>query len=367
MTGTSRRTCLGERPWAFDVLDLMRELDRSHPDKPRIGTAPRAGQDIVDIRQDPFLAFPACNVVRAELPGTPGDPTALYVQFMGMFGPQGPLPLTMTLEAHHWIHQRNDPSFARFADIFSTRFVQMFYRAWADARAVVHLDRPADDRFRAWTGSLIGYGTPALRDRDALDDDTRRHLLGLWGGRVRSGTRLLQLLRQIMDMAVDLDERVGSWLDFHPDDLTHLGAESAVLGRNCCLGARAYSVTHKIRVTLHCRDLAEYEACLPGRADCTRLVDFLYSYLGATTEVDIALTLPEPTLPATRLGQAGQLGWTSFMPAPANTDTDPAAPDAPVVCAVFSGTHQGRATPVTPGMPGPAPADPDPPDRKLHP
>ena len=34
MTGTSRRIELAERPWAFDVLDLMRELDRSHPDKP---------------------------------------------------------------------------------------------------------------------------------------------------------------------------------------------------------------------------------------------------------------------------------------------------------------------------------------------
>jgi type VI secretion system protein ImpH len=339
----ARRTRLAEEPWVFDILELLRELERSHPDKPRIGTAARPSEEIVEIRQEPFLAFPACNVTRVEPPGKPGDPLHLFVQFMGLFGPNGPLPLTTTLEAYHWIHRRNDPAFARFADMFSTRFVQLFYRAWADARPIVQMGRPAEDRFRAWTGALIGHGTPGLSGRDSLPDDTRRHLLGLWGARVRSATRLLQILREVMAMEVTLTERVGTWLDFSPDDHSRLGGPRAALGRNCCLGARAWSVNHKIRVTLHCRSLAEYERCLPGRPDCTRLGDTLRSYLGPTQEAEIALTLPAAHLPATRLGQAGQLGWTSFALCPSDPDTAPdTAPDtppepeaAPRLCAVF--------------------------------
>ena len=164
--------------------------------------------------------------------------------------------------------------------------------------------------------------------RDTLPDDTRRQVLGLWGARVRSAARLVQILREIMAMEVDLDERVGSWLEFSPDDHSRLGGARAAIGRNCCLGARAWSVSHKIRVTLHCRDLDEYERCLPGRAECTRLGDLLRSYLGPTIESEIALTLPADRLPPTRLGQAGQLGWTSFALPPPDTDADPAAPGA---------------------------------------
>lgn len=337
MTGASRRDRLHDAPWKWDVFELLRELERSAPDKPRIGAAARRGEEIVEIRQDPFLAFPSCNVTRAEPPAKPGDPEQVFVQFMGFFGPQGPLPLTTTLEAYHWIAQRDDPAFARFADMFSNRFVQLFYRAWADARPVVQMGRPAEDRFRAWTGALIGVGTPGLAGRDTLPDDTRRRVLGLWGSRVRSAARLIQILREVMAMDLDLDERVGSWLEFSPDDHSRLGGARAALGRNCCLGARAWSVSHKIRVTLHCRDLAEYERCLPGRAECTRLGDLLRSYLGPTIESEIALTLPAGRLPPTRLGQAGQLGWTSFALPPPDPGTAPgAAAGGPRrVCAVF--------------------------------
>lgn len=337
MSGASRLDRLHDAPWRWDVLELLRELERSHPDKPRIGAAARRDEEIVEIRQDPFLAFPSCNVVRAERPANPGEAMQVFVQFMGFFGPQGPLPLSTTLEAHHWIMRRNDPAFARFADMFSTRFVQLFYRAWADARPVVQMGRPAEDRFRAWSGSLIGIGTPGLRNRDTLPDDARRQVLGLWGARVRSATRLLQILRQVMAMAVDLDERVGSWLEFSPDDHSRLGGPRAAVGRNCCLGARAWSVSHKIRVTLHCRDLDEYERCLPGRADCTRLGDVLRSYLGPTIESEIALTLPADRLPPTRLGQAGQLGWTTFSLPPSATGAQDRAdaPPARRLCAVF--------------------------------
>ena len=337
MSGALRRERLASEPWVFDVLELMRELERSHPEKPPIGTAPRLTDEIVRLRQEPFLAFPSCNLIRAEMPDRAGDPVELFVQFMGLFGPNGPLPLATTGEAHQWIHRRNDPAFARFADIFSERFVQLFYRAWADARPEVQMDRPSEDRFRAWTGALIGYGTPGLRERDALDDDTRRRLMGLWGSRVRGGARLIQLLRAVMEMDVDLAERVGSWLEFDPGELSRLGGAHATLGESFCVGARAYSVNDKLRVTLHCRSLAEYESCLPGQRECHRLVDFLHSYLGATVEVDIALTLPDALLPATRLGQEGKLGWTTFARPPLDEATDTTGDR--VVCAVFSAAH----------------------------
>ena len=220
--------------------------------------------------------------------------------------------------------------------MFSNRFVQLFYRAWADARPIVQMGRPAEDRFRAWTGrssAMARRGWPR-----ATPCPTMR------GGRCSgSGARGCAAPRgwcrscaRSWRWRLDLDERVGSWLEFSPDDHSRLGGARAAIGRNCCLGARAWSVSHKIRVTLHCRDLDEYERCLPGRAECTRLGDLLRSYLGPTIESEIALTLPADRLPPTRLGQAGQLGWTSFaLPPPDTMHADAAAPGARRLCAVF--------------------------------
>jgi type VI secretion system protein ImpH len=341
------RARMVQEPWRFDVLGLFRKLEAAHPDLPRVGQSVTLAQDIVLPRQDPFLEFPSANVTRIQF--NEQTPHEVNIQFMGYFGPQGALPLALTAEAHQWITRRNDPSFARFVDIFLARFVQMFYRAWADARPIVQMDRPEDDRFRVWLGALIGLGTPALRDRDSLPDEVRLGLTGLLSARVRSAARLRQCLKHILGTPVTLQEHVGTWLDFDPADCSQLGRNASTLGQDMCLGTRAFSLTHRIRLVLHCRDLAEYQSLLPGQPECRRLLDFLHGYLGRALDVDIALSLPEDLVPPTYLGQAGRLGWTSFAlspaPEPANSQI---LDNKERICAVFSAAaHHYAPSPVT--------------------
>ena len=59
----------------------------------------------------------------------------------------------------HWSLTRDD-AFPRFLDIFNNRFLQLFFRAWADARPIAQHDRPEDDRFVAYIGTMIGIGSP---------------------------------------------------------------------------------------------------------------------------------------------------------------------------------------------------------------
>ena len=326
---------MADRPYAFDMLSLLRRLEAARPDLPRLGASVTLAQEIVIPRQDPFLEFPASNVTKITFHDN--GVSDVHVKFMGYFGPQGALPLTLSAEALHWQTRYNDPSFARFADIFLARFVQMFYRAWADARPVVQMGRPDDDRFRIWLGSLIGLGSPATQDRDSLPDEVRLGLAGLISSRVRSVARLRQCLRHILGTPVTLHEHVGSWLEFDPGDCSHLGRQASRLGQDMCLGTRAFSLNDKLRLVLHCRDLEEYRSFLPGQPECRRLVDFLRFYLGPLLEVDIALSLPEALLPPTRLGAAGQLGWTSFSLSP--SDSDDPAPEGARLCAIYSIDH----------------------------
>lgn len=322
---------LSVSPGRVDFLSLMRAVEMSHPDRPRIGRSEVLAQEIVTLRQDPFLEYPDSNIDRIEV--HPGKPIEVFVRFLGYFGPQGALPLATTAEALQWLTDRRDPAFARFADIFATRFLQLYYRAWAEPRPVVQIDRTDDDRFHGWLGALTGIGSPASRDADRVPDLTKLHFAGLLGSRVKSAARLRQVLRNMLRLDVDVEERVGMWLEFEPSDRSTLGGPRAALGQTLALGSRAHSINDKIRLTVHCDGLNEYRHFLPGGPAARVLGDFLRFYLGDTVDVDICLTLPSDALPAASLSGGAQLGWTSFIapPAPA-ADT----PGSRSVCAAFS-------------------------------
>lgn len=328
---------LHAEPWRFSYLALMRELERSARDKPPIGRSQVMAQEIATPVQPPFMAFPSCNVVAAEW--NAGAPVRVEVQFLGFFGPQGALPLSTTVEAYQWKVFRNDPAFAEFANVLATRFLQLFYRAWADARPIVQLDRPEHDRFRAWLGSFIGLGTPALRDRDDIPDIVKLRFVGLLGSRVRSAARLVQIMREMLGLNVELHERVGTWLEFEPGDRSALGGPRAVLGQTTVLGSRSFSVNDKVRLIIHTDTLEEYGRFLPGGSYFEVVAGFLHFYLGQTTEIEVGLTLPVSKLPATKLGTAGQLGWTSFVPAETAGDGAGDTDEGRRVCAVLSAEH----------------------------
>jgi type VI secretion system protein ImpH len=309
----SYRDDLRRDPHATDFFGLLRELERSSPDKPRIGESTVLGEDIVALGQDPFLDFPASNVSSYE--DTPAGVPRIRTRFLGMFGPQGAMPLNTTIEAYHWSMQRDD-SYVRFTDIVSGRFLQLFFRAWADARPIAHADRPEADRFMGYVGALTGSGTEPFRDRDTIADIAKASFAGLTGSQVKSATRLKQLIQGILQVEADIEERVGSWLVFEASDQMALGSRHSGLGIDAALGVRAYSINDKIRIRITAGSLQQYESFLPAGEMAERLADVVFYYIGHRFEFDVELGLDARLASPVRLGQSGRLGWTSWMAPP---------------------------------------------------
>ena len=304
-------------PWGTDFFAALRQLERSAASKPRIGDSAVISEDIVNLGQDPFVEFPASNVTKFEDPA--GQIPKLFARFLGFFGPQGALPLNTTVDAYLWSNGR-DPSFARFTDIFSNRFLQLFFRAWANAQPIAHHDRPADDRFADYVGSFAGIGVASLKGRDSLDDIAKLPFAGLVNADVKSASRLRQLVRGIFHVDVDIEERVGSWLTFEPSDRLLLGAD-AMLGLGTYLGDRVYSINEKICILIKARDLRHYRQFLPTGELSDQLTDLVFFHIGHRFEFDVRLSLPARYAPATQLGQSGELGWTAWI-APDNDAGD---------------------------------------------
>jgi type VI secretion system protein ImpH len=303
------REDLREDPWGTDFLSALRQFERSFRSKPRIGDSEVAAEDVVDLGQDPFLEFPASNLTKFE--EREERPPRLFTRFLGFFGPQGALPLNTSVDAYHW-SQGRDPSFARFTDIFANRFLQLFFRTWANAQPIAHHDRPDEDRFADYVGSFAGVGISSMKRRDSLVDIAKLPFAGLVNPAVKSASRLKQLVRGIFHVDVGVEERVGSWLTFEPSDRLLLGAD-AQLGLGTYLGDRVYSINDKICIQIRAPELRQYRQFLPTGELFDQLTDLVFFYIGHRYEFDVRLALPARYAPPVRLGESGELGWTAWI------------------------------------------------------
>jgi type VI secretion system protein ImpH len=303
---------LEAEPWRFDYFTVLRHIERTHHDQPRIGESAARRDEVVLLGQDPFMDFPASNLARVEFGDDEDKPLKIFVKYMGLLGPQGALPLAMTEETYHYI-LANDDAFPRFLDIFNHRFLQLFFRAWANSRPIAQHDRPAADRFFAYIGSAIGVGSEPYRNLDSIPDAAKLCFAGLLGSQAKSASRLASVLCGLFEVKAEVDEFVGSRLALDPQDYTMLGKGHHALGKEAMLGRSVYSVQDKIRVRIYTRDLAQYMRFLPSGDLCEPLADLLYFYNGAQLDWDTELAIPSGAVEPMRLGQFGQLGWTTWM------------------------------------------------------
>ncbi|PWV64780.1 type VI secretion system baseplate subunit TssG [Plasticicumulans acidivorans] len=309
-------TALAAEPYHFDFWQALRRIECAFPERPRLGESSRLAEDPVRLSQPPFVIFPPATLAGFEFRRV--RPPRLQSYGFGLFGPHGPLPLHLTEYARERIRNQHDHTFSRFADIFHHRLMALFYRAWANAQPAVSMDRPEQDRFALYVGSLCGYGDESLRNRDVLGHRPRLHFAGLLGAPARHPDGLRAILADHLGLPVRIEEHVGHWLELPPAGQCRLGESPATggLGTTACIGARVWDRQHKFRIVLGPLTLADYERLLPGGISLQRLRAWVRSYAGDEFAWDVQLILSRPEVPALRLGGTTRLGWTSWLGAP---------------------------------------------------
>jgi type VI secretion system protein ImpH len=323
---------LAAAPHAHDFFHTLRRIECASPQAPRLGRGLRPSLEAVRLGQDPELDFaPAALTTFSTSGGVP----RLGVRFMGLFGPQGPLPLHLTEYARERARHHADPSFARFADVFHHRLLSLFYRAWADAQPAVQADRPDDDRFAKWLSALFGNAGPAFHARDAVPDAAKRFHAGTLSRGVKNAEGLVTVLRQHFQVPVKVESFVGHWMRLRPQDGTCLGGTPpagrtaaappagtpAALGRGAIAGSKVWDRQSKFRLHLGPLCWADYQHFLPGSPALPVLRDWVRQVAGLAHDWDLRLGLAAADVPVARLhcgrrrapGPATRLGLSTWL------------------------------------------------------
>jgi type VI secretion system protein ImpH len=299
-----------EEPERFDFFAALRLWEAAYPDRPRLGEGRRAGDEPLRLGQPPHLAFPPAQLA-GFAPASDGRPPRLAAYLFGLFGPQGPLPLHLTVHARDRLRRHQDSSFGDFCDVFHHRMLAFFYRAWADARPTVEQDRPLQDRFARRLGTLSGLATPAFMGRHALPDRFVLYAAGLFAMQSRPAEMLARLVAGFFKVPVRVEEFVGAWLEIPPADRARLG--TARLGRDAVLGVHRFERGQRFRLELGPLTFAQFRRLLP-HGDALRLLQALvHLAVGPELDWDARLVLRREEVPAARLDGGTRLGWTSWL------------------------------------------------------
>lgn len=301
-------------PHAFDFHQALRRVEAAFRQLPRWGEAAKPRDEPLRIGQDASFDF-VPSAVRSFTEASDQSPARLAVGFLGLFGPQGPLPLHLTEYARDRIRHAGDSTFASFVDLFHHRMLVLFHRAWSRSRATVSRDRPEHDRFRTYVGAAFGHGLPAQADVDAVPDRAKLYFAGLFAMASRPPSGLQAVLTGYFERPIQVHEFMGEWLVIHENDRFCLGRSPEVssLGRTTVLGKRVFSRSHKFRVTMGPLNDADFARFLPGTSGLAQLSALVRAYAGQQLAWDLELVPGADAMTRLQLGRSGRLGLGALL------------------------------------------------------
>jgi type VI secretion system protein ImpH len=318
---------LRAEPFCFEFFQAVRLLQRMLPGRMAVGEFARPADEAVQFRAHPTLAFPASEI--QSLTEDEHGRREMSVNFMGLIGPSGALPVHYTELVVGRVLAR-DHTLQDFLDVFHHRIISLFYQAWLKYRFQFRLERGEFDRLSHYLLDLIGLGTEGLQDRQALADDSLLYYSGLLAQQPRSSTALRLLLGDYFQAPVEIEQFVGAWyrLETNAQCCFEQGpAESRQLGVGAVVGDEIWEPQARVRIVLGPLPLSRYLDFLPSGTAYGPLRAITRLFSGDEIDFEVQLILDRQEAPQCELGAEGDtapmlgfLSWVKSKP----IDRDPA-------------------------------------------
>ena len=325
-----------DEPQAFEFFQAVSLLEQLYPERSPVGEFADPGDEVVRFSTPSGVGFPASEIRSLE-PPTGDDPAQMTVNFLGLTGPQGVLPLDYSLYAVSRERVR-DHAFKSFLGLFEHRFISLFYRAWvkthpvASAGPAVAADASAPDARHEWLTtqllSLVGMGTPGLQGRLPLSDESLVFYSGLLSLPTRPASALEQLIADYFDVACVVEQFVGAWYPLTRASQTALGDDLGTLGGGAVAGDEVWDQQGRVRVRIGPLTRSRYNQFLPGGASHEALRALTRFFGNDQFDFEVQLVLARDEAPAFQLGGDDTplpLGWCTWLrTAPLDHDPDDA-------------------------------------------
>jgi type VI secretion system protein ImpH len=311
----------------FNFFQAVRLLALISPERPGLGAAEHPSEEVVRFRVRPSLSFPASAIHAVDVDH---DPPTMTVEFFGLVGMQGALPLHYT---EHILARATarDYAMANFLDLFNHRLLSLFYRAWEKhsfpVRYQLGVARHQSCGITEYLLSFIGLNTPGLQTRHCISDEALLRYAGLIAQAPHSASALANALSDYFGIEVEIEQFVGCWHNIADEDRCDLQGEGGnnCLGLGAIAGDAAWDPHAGLRIRLGPLSLLRFLSFLPGGDAAQPLVEITRLFAGVVPQIEWQPVLRAAEVPMCRLGDDSpvgpRLGWTAWLKT-GNFDTD---------------------------------------------
>jgi type VI secretion system protein ImpH len=243
----------------------------------------------------------------------------MVVNFMGLTGPSGVLPLYYTELIRERLRAKDRAMYV-FLNMFNHRMLSLFYQAWEKYRFAVARERGERDRFTHHLLDLFGLGTRGLRGRQKVADESLVFYGGLLAMHTRSAAALKSIIEDYFEVPADVEQFVGGWRGLSGRDVTHFANGNAYceqLGSGAVVGDEIWDMQSGVRVTLGPMTFEQYRDFLPQGIAHEPLRAITRFFAGDEIDFEVQLILKRDEVPACELSSTGelapQLGWSTWV------------------------------------------------------
>jgi type VI secretion system protein ImpH len=309
---------LYEHCYHYEFHQAVKLLELANPGASPLGCLSIPSGEVISIRSRVEYSYPSSDLFSLEKRAANQAhslPATLKVNFMGIAGPNGPLPMPFS-ERLMERARAGDTAFRDFLDIFNHRIISIFHRIRKKYWVGLDTRAPDDTEFARILFSILGIGSPHLQNRLAVPDRGLLYYAGLLWKMPRCAVGLEVFLSHYFDVKVKVEQFCGRWLPIEVSQQTKIGRQGHFqsLGQGAAIGSRFWDTKSLINIHVGPLDDNQFRRFLPdGGTPFKALCELVRFYLGKEHSFEITLVMKASDVEASVLAKQTTLGWTSWL------------------------------------------------------
>ncbi|ARN56928.1 type VI secretion system baseplate subunit TssG [Sedimentisphaera salicampi] len=297
-----------KQPYNYDFCQIVRSLEAGSAYS--VGSSTQPKEDVCRFGQKISLGFAPSNLDSIKQEN--GLIPELRVNFMGLLGPNGPMPFHITEKVLD-LNRRGERGFEAFLNLFNNRMTALFYRAWTLPLPAVSYGL-SDRSFDYYISSIAGFGGSSLKNRDEVKDNFKGYFAASFSCQVKNSEGLKSAVEEYFRCPVRVVEFKGDWFEISDSEKFIMGSgASSVLGSSSIVGRQVWNCQNGIEMALGPLGLDSYESFLPAGRLHQTLLDLIKNYCGDEFQIDLRLILKREEIEPLQMGCFGRLGYTSWL------------------------------------------------------
>ncbi len=313
---------LAQETCDFEFHQAVKILEQLSPEANPLGEGVSVQKEVAQIKSRISLSSPASDIYALD-ESDPLSPPTLHINFWGIAGLQGPLPIAYTELILERLRHK-DLTIKEFLDIFNHRLVAISHRIKKKHIPALNTLRPNQTMLGQCLHAFTGTTTTDTTETLGIPPQSLLYYSGLLWQHPQSPAGLKVILEHYFSVPFSIKSFEGRWLKLDLDESCRIGKNGQYnsLGNGAMLGTKVWDSTTQILLRIGPLDKNTFHQFLKTGSAYKALLKLTKFYLPDHYRTKLNLVVKAQDVCPTQLNGKSQLGWTTWLKSKESLEDD---------------------------------------------